>query len=211
MKVEIIAHRINSIHALSCTRRTFGVEVDIRSNSTDLIISHDPFQSGIKLDSWLEGYEHGTLILNVKEEGLEDKLLWTLSQFKIEKFFILDESFPYIIKWRRLGLSKFAVRVSDLEGTESARLLTERGLGVDWLWVDCFDQEASGLARLSELRATGYKICMVSPELHRIDDTESWNSLVDKFQESLRVASFYPDAVCTKATDNWECFSVISQ
>ena len=37
---------------------------------------------GEEFVQWLDGYRHGTLILNVKEEGLEDRLLDLISHFQ---------------------------------------------------------------------------------------------------------------------------------
>ena len=43
--------------------------MDIRSEGARLIIHHDPFVAGESFDEWINAYQHGTLILNVKEEG----------------------------------------------------------------------------------------------------------------------------------------------
>ena len=56
------------------TNTKYGVEVDIRSKGNDLLIHHDPFVQGESFEAWIEKYQHGTLILNVKEEGLEKRL-----------------------------------------------------------------------------------------------------------------------------------------
>ena len=80
--MEIIAHRINTINKLKNLNTNFGVEVDIRSNEKNLIICHDPFSEYINLKDWLSFYNHGTLILNVKENGLEEELLKTMEYFK---------------------------------------------------------------------------------------------------------------------------------
>ena len=65
-----ILHRINTIDLLEKTSSNFGVEIDIRSNGKSLILHHDPFEQGELFEDWIRSYHHGTLILNVKEEGL---------------------------------------------------------------------------------------------------------------------------------------------
>ncbi|MEI9851610.1 MAG: hypothetical protein WDN24_13070 [Sphingomonas sp.] len=45
-----------------------------------LIVHHDPFADAIDFEAWIAHYAHGTLILNVKEEGLEDRLLAILAR-----------------------------------------------------------------------------------------------------------------------------------
>ena len=84
--MEIIAHRINTINKLKNLNIKVGVEVDIRSNDKDLVISHDPFSDYINFKDWLSFYNHGTLILNVKENGLEEELIKTMKILK-KKFF----------------------------------------------------------------------------------------------------------------------------
>jgi hypothetical protein len=67
--MEIIVHRRNTLQELKATPVQYGVEVDVRSCGDRLIIHHEPFVEGELIDNWLTAYQHGTLILNVKEEG----------------------------------------------------------------------------------------------------------------------------------------------
>ena len=71
--MEIIHHRRNSIKKLKSTFIKYGIEVDIRSNQNDLIINHDPFLEGVKFSDWHMHFKHKFLIINVKEDGLEEK------------------------------------------------------------------------------------------------------------------------------------------
>ena len=73
--MQIIHHRRNTREQLLQTNPKYGVEVDIRSLGDRLVIHHDPFADGEAFEPWIAAYRHGTLILNVKEEGLEDRLL----------------------------------------------------------------------------------------------------------------------------------------
>ena len=93
--MEIIAHRINTIDQLKNLNFNLGVEVDIRSNEKNLIICHDPFSDYINFKDWLSFYNHGTLVLNVKENGLEDELLKTMQCFNKENFFIVSSIFCF--------------------------------------------------------------------------------------------------------------------
>ena len=70
-----IIHRINTREDLLNIPTKYGVEVDIRSADDKLIISHDPFVQGEDFMDWMALYKHKILILNVKEEGLEDRLI----------------------------------------------------------------------------------------------------------------------------------------
>ena len=69
--MEIILHRINKIKDLKTVNPLFGVEIDIRTYGKDLILSHDPFKKGDKLEDYLSEYRHGTLVLNIKESGIK--------------------------------------------------------------------------------------------------------------------------------------------
>ena len=89
--MEIISHRVNTISQLKNLDILLGVEVDIRANEKDLIIGHDPFSEYVNLKEWLSFYKHGTLVLNVKENGLEEELLKTMKSFNIKNFFIWEE------------------------------------------------------------------------------------------------------------------------
>ena len=66
--MKLIAHRRNTIAELLATDPKYGIEIDIRSQGERLIIHHDPFVEGNSFDEWIKVYQHGTLILNVKEE-----------------------------------------------------------------------------------------------------------------------------------------------
>ena len=71
----LISHRRNLIKELKSTPREYGVEIDIRTRGNDLILHHDPYEHGVLLKEWLKFYNHSFLILNVKEDGLEEELL----------------------------------------------------------------------------------------------------------------------------------------
>ena len=130
-----ILHRINTIELLEKTPHNLGVEVDIRSNGENLIIHHDPFKAGEYFKEWLKLYNHGTLILNVKEEGLEDELIAIMSTYQIEDFFFLDQSFPFLLKTIKTGETRCALRVSEYEDINTVLNLMGK---VQWVWVDCF-------------------------------------------------------------------------
>lgn len=191
-----IQHRRNTLELLKNTSTDYGVEVDIRSRGSDMIIHHDPFEDGESFDIWMDNYKHKTLILNVKEEGLEDRLLHEMKQRDFDDFFFLDQSFPFLIKTSRTGETRSAVRVSEFEGLESARNLAGK---VDWVWVDCFTRFPLSEAQTQELRELGFKLCLVSPELQGRAPEEEITGILQHFA-NLKVE---PDAVCTKVPELW--------
>ena len=91
----IIRHRRNTVAELEATEHGYGIEVDIRSFGDALVTHHEPFVKGPLFDDWLQSFHHKTLILNVKEEGLEDRVLDLMRKHGITDFFFLDQSFPF--------------------------------------------------------------------------------------------------------------------
>lgn len=195
--MKIIAHRRNTIAELSSTPKKYGVEVDVRSYGEELVIHHDPFVMGERFEDWIENYRHDILILNVKEEGLEERLIALMKLKGIEKYFFLDQSFPFLVKWSKAGEHRCAVRVSEYESVETALALAD---SVGWVWVDCFTRFPLGREDAERLKSAGFKLCLVSPELHgRAAETE-----IPALIQLLNERGINVDAVCTKRPDLWD-------
>jgi len=195
--VKVILHRRNTIAELRAIDNKYGVEVDIRCVGEKLIVHHDPFALGESFDEWVAAYRHGTLILNVKEEGLESRLIALMASKGIDDYFFLDQSFPFLVKWSKAGEHRCAVRVSEFESIETALTLAGK---VDWVWVDCFTQFPLSSADAQQLKNAGFKLCLVSPELQGRDaETE-----IPALASLLRERNIESDAVCTKRPDLWE-------
>lgn len=195
--MQLIAHRRNTVKELNDTPVKYGIEVDIRSHGDDLVIHHDPFRAGELFTHWIATYQHGTLILNVKEEGLEARLIDLMTTHGIHDFFFLDQSFPFLIKWGDLGERRCAVRVSEYESIETALNLAGK---IEWVWVDCFNHFALNTLDAKQLQEAGFKLCLVSPELHGRDAEIEIPTLSNLLYEH----SIYPEAICTKRMDIWE-------
>ncbi|NVN06295.1 hypothetical protein HW509_11945 [Asaia spathodeae] len=207
----IIDHRRNEIAQLQATSGEFGIEVDLRNHGNDILVTHDPFITAApRLEDWLDAFHHRFLIANVKEEGMETKLLPLLERKGIKNFFILDESFPFIRKYALAGIEQFALRVSEFEDYRTAinlahdLAIADRKVG--WIWADSFTGAPLPPETAVALRTAGFKICAVSPELHHVNDPASWDSRVTAFLDKLQEPSFAPsrpDMVCTKLPEKW--------
>lgn len=192
----IFHHRVNESIQLIDIPITDGVEIDMRSKDNRLILQHDPHKKGEDFEKWLDIWAGQDLILNVKEEGLEELIFKTLSERKILNYFLLDQSFPFLQRTLRSGNKKVAVRVSDIESVETA-------LSVDceWVWIDCFNGNWEFLLDiLPKLAKTKKKTCLVSPELVRDD---SVSELIE-LKNVLSSLNSKVDAVCTKNRILWE-------
>ena len=195
--MQLIAHRINTVEQLRQTPRSLGVEVDIRSNGRDLIIHHDPFEVGELFDEWLAEFDHQTLILNVKEEGLEPALIERMRAKGCEDYFFLDQSFPFLVRYAEAAAGRSAVRFSEFESLDTVLALAGK---VSWVWVDCFTQLPLGASQAAALKQHDFKLCLVSPELQgRTAETE-----IAQMKKALKADGIDVDAVCTKRPDLWE-------
>jgi len=195
--MKLISHRRNTLQDLLSTPTKYGVEVDIRSHGEQLIIHHDPFVAGVDFKDWLACYRHGTLILNVKEEGLEERLIALMKAKGIDDYFFLDQSFPFLVKWAGKGEHRCAVRVSEYESIDTALALAGKA---DWVWVDCFTRFPLSREDVRRLKHGGFRLCLVSPELQGRDAASGIPALGGFLAEN----AIHMDAVCTKRPDLWE-------
>ena len=76
---EFIVHRVNTLAELKGLPADYGVELDLRDGLTGRIyIQHNPFEYGEDFEPYAEEYgknHSGTMILNVKSERIEHKVL----------------------------------------------------------------------------------------------------------------------------------------
>ncbi len=195
--MKIVIHRCNSIANLKSVNTKYGVELDIRTYNGNLILNHEPYEAGESFDQWIRFYNHDLLILNVKEEGLEDKIKLLLLKYDIKNYFFLDQSFPFIIKKSKEGEKKIAVRVSDYESIITAKNVSDL---VSWVWLDTFNELLFTEEDYINLRKLNYKICLASPELHPHND----KSKILPIKSKLKKMKIKLDAVCTKFPEIWE-------
>jgi hypothetical protein len=193
----IVRHRRNQLGQLQETSPELGIEVDIRSRGEALIVHHDPFAAGEDFEDWLKHYRHRLLILNVKEEGLEDRLAALMQTHGIRDYFFLDQSFPFLVRTAGRGERRCAVRVSEYESIDTALALAGR---IDWIWVDCFTRFPLDRRQADRLRQSGFKLCLVSPELQGRTAPEE----IAAMRELLAREGIVADAVCTKEPGLWQ-------
>lgn len=184
--MEIIIHRVNSIKKLKKIPKYFGVEIDIRSFGSKLILNHEPHKGGDNLENFLKQYNHGTLILNIKEDGIENEVLMKVKKAKIKSFFLLDVEFPYIFKCLKKGERNIAIRFSENETIETAKLMVKK---FKWLWIDTLTKLPITKKNIKIINK--YKSCLVCPE--------RWGRAhqIDIYKKKLKKLKFKPSAVMT--------------
>ena len=173
--------------------------MDIRSKGSELVLCHDPFMPGILFKDWISFFRHKTLILNVKEDGLEKGLMDIMEKQGIDDYIFLDQSFPSLIKWAFRGETRCAVRVSEFESFDTALSLAGK---IGWVWVDCFTHFPLSGKDAQRAKKAKFKLCLVSPELQGRNPKMGIASMA----KTLREKNIQGDAVCTKRPDLWEKF-----
>lgn len=192
----VVRHRRNTAAELADVPSDQGVEIDLRSFGNRLVVQHEAFADGEDFEAWIGGYDHRLLIANVKEEGLEPSVLETLAEHGVEDFFFLDQSFPFLVRTVRSGERRCAVRVSDLEDPRTAHNLAG---SAEWVWFDSFTPGSLRSDDLLDLRVAGFRVCLVSPELHAPERQEE----IEALQKTLDEDGVVLDAVCTKLPEAW--------
>jgi len=187
--MEYIAHRINTIEELKQIPKEYGVELDLRDYADRLILQHEPFTDGEDFEEYLQHYNHGTMILNIKSERIEHTVLELTQTYSIKKYFCLDSSFPMIYLLSKNGEETIALRFSEFEGIDT--ILT-MALKVKWIWVDCFSKLPITKENYILLKEHGFKFCLVSPEL------QAQNEKLETYKQYLQDEGIAFDAICTK-------------
>ncbi len=87
--MEIIIHRVNNIKNLKKLRSDFGAEIDLRANGSSIILNHEVSTNGDKFEDYIDLYNHGTLVLNIKESGIENEVLKIVKKKKNQEIFFI--------------------------------------------------------------------------------------------------------------------------
>lgn len=200
MTMQIFKHRCNTLKDLQSCKKHWGVEIDLRSNTNhaeDLHLSHDPFKQGESFKVWLQEFTRlgiqGPIILNTKEDGLENLTLELLQQAGVKNYIFLDTTLPTLKKWTRDQANPyFFIRWSSIEPIELS--LAHKGY-CHWAWVDCFDRKPPDQNILTLLNQH-FKTCLVSPELQGGTEQEL-KTFISLFKNHIA-------GVCTKFPEQWE-------
>ena len=196
----IVKHRVNTIKDLKKTDKNFGIEIDLRSNKSNIYLHHDPFKKGELFNKWARSFKHKILVLNVKEEGLEHKILKILKKNKIKKFFFHDQTFSSLLK--NMIKTHVSIRYSEYESLEKTNYLFKK---IKWIWIDNFNEIKLEKKFYQKLKKNNVKICLVSPELVNVKRVKQ----IKKIISFLKKKNFKIDAVCTKKPKLWSKLTAV--
>jgi len=155
----------------------FGLETDIRDYKGALVISHDiADNNSISIDDYFDIInkcdENNMYInaLNIKADGLQNKLLKKLSKYKIKNYFVFDMSVPDTLGYIEKEIN-FFTRQSDIETNP---VFYEESSGV---WMDGFYYDWIKENDINKHLDNGKMVCLVSPELHKRSYNKFWEQL----------------------------------
>lgn len=173
------SHPKNSLEAFErALQLGFGIETDFRDLDGSLVVSHDPAKASNFIDASMffalvKDYKNeGRLALNIKADGLQDLLQSEIKKdhyFEL-KSFAFDMSIPDAVIYAKKQIP-FYGRISDIEPDLT---LKKHIRGV---WVDNFFGQYDQIGISHKLLKEGYRVCLVSPELHGRDHSETWSSI----------------------------------
>ncbi len=183
-KNNLIVHRVNSIEILNSVDTALGCEIDIRTDGSNLILNHDPFKKGDNLVDYLDEYRHGTLILNIKETGIESIVLEEVQKRNIKSYFLLDVEMPYLIKAFIKREKNLAVRFSEYEPIENAVIFKKN---FNWIWIDSISKVPIDDENFQTINK--FNVCVVCPSLwKRSEDINKEKYKLSKYNfDNLKV------------------------
>lgn len=183
--MEILKHRVLTIEQ---NDPKYGLEIDIRDNGSNLVLSHDvPNSECVKLSDFLKKVSKNQLLsINLKSVEIENQLKKILDKNNITNYFTFDWPVPSLLKAINSKLIT-AFRLSEYE----TQIFSE----CKWVWLDSFHNIWFDDSLITSLHKQGFKIAIVSPELHQR------KSEMKKIKNMVNFDLV--DAICTDYPDYW--------
>jgi hypothetical protein len=204
--MNIIAHRgfwknieeMNSKNAFSrAIKNNYGIETDVRDYLGEVVISHD-IPNGrniITFDEFICNYlsdcsyysVNTTLAINIKSDGLQDKIYNILKKYRINNYFLFDMSIPDSFGYLKLNLNVY-YRISEYE------IISNSVDNIQGVWLDQFQDNWYKPITIQKILEKWGSVCIVSPELHHRQYNECW-SIVNNLQnkENIMLCTDFPD------------------
>ena len=194
-----------------------GIELDVRSLGDRLVLTHDRinneqisiFADGVLfLEDTIEYLKDYTIIVNVKESGLEEQISELFDDNNI-KYYFLDSQIPDIVRLckQEKFKGKFIIRVSPYEKINNDLLNHSKA---EFIWVDWHNFEHFKLDPyikfLEDINNNDFintnKIqkILVSPELYGFQNINLTHDIIQD-KDITEVLNKY--SVCTKIPYEW--------
>ena len=178
----------------------FGTETDIRDYQGDLVISHDIANKhciSVKqlFETYLDYDDSLPLALNIKSDGLQEKLKSLLSEYNISNYFVFDMSVPDALQYLNHDIMAFT-RESEYEKFPS---FYDQSIGI---WLDEFESHWINKEVIETHIKNNKTICIVSPELHKREYNQAWADY-KKIEQSLGINNIM---ICTDYPETAQSF-----
>ena len=172
----------------------FGIELDLRDYCGEVVVSHDiATRDNISFDEFLSvlgmDVTNLTLAINIKSDGLQDKIYSALLERNVKNYFVFDMSFPDSLSYLEKGMNVY-IRRSEYEAFAK---ISDNMKGV---WLDQMKDDWCSLDDITSLIKDFDKICFVSPELHGRNKDACWRllkSAMYDYSENLMICTDHPD------------------
>jgi len=173
----------------------FGTEADIRDYQGELVISHDiADENSLKLSDFFKLFASINpklpLALNIKANGLSEKLNQLIKKHKISNYFVFDMSVPDGLSYLKTELNTYT-RQSEYEKEPS---FYNEAKGI---WLDEFHGHWINQDIIKLHIKNNKKICIVSPDLHHRDFFIEWNDYKNIIKsispEHITLCTDFPD------------------
>ena len=159
-----IAHRQNAKKNLLRIKKDglHGIEIDLRTDSKKIIITHDPFTKGLDFIKNIKLFKKYFLLIDIKSTGISRTISKILIKNKI-KFLFLNLVPHEFIEMIKLGFSKYLfLRFSSYEGFNLNNKILKK---VNWVWFDFFNNQSIKKKEYKYIKKYKKKICITSPDL----------------------------------------------
>jgi len=171
----------------------FGVETDVRDYKGNLVVSHDiADSSSLSLDKFFFTYnKYGAnlpLALNIKSDGLQEKLKCLIEKYNIKNYFVFDMSIPNTMLYLDFGMN-ILIRRSEYEHE------LEIPGNIHGIWLDQFESNWYGIDLIESIIKKWEFVCIVSPDLHGRDNKSCWSLLADSSvlsHSKMMICTDYP-------------------
>lgn len=147
-----------------------GTETDLRDIKGTIVISHDmPKGDEISFEEVLQIMDGRNLplALNIKADGMAEKIKELLAKYKQTNYFTFDMSIPDMVVQIKVGLKVF----TGLSDILPKPVMLEKSAGI---WLDCFNSDWYDSKVIDSLIDKGKKVCLVSADLHKRPTENQW-------------------------------------
>ena len=159
-----IAHRLNTKKKiLKIKKFDFkGAEIDLRADSNNIIMTHDPFKKGLNFIKNIKLFKNYFLIIDIKSTGISKKIYKILIKKKM-KFLFLNLISQEFVEMIKLGYSNHLfLRFSLYEKFDLNNKILKK---INWIWFDFFNNVSISKNQYKYIKRNKKKICITSPDL----------------------------------------------